>query len=94
MLSNDKQIGVLRARDDSASGDERPSAARNVLGERLDVCSMTPMTGFFRDGCCDTSEEDIGRHTVCAVMTPALVQGSLSRSWLNGNRVQPPYLVV
>lgn len=45
----------------------RPS--RNVLGGILDLCSANPMTGFFRNGCCDTSREDMGSHTVCAVMT-------------------------
>lgn len=43
--------------------------SRNVLGGPLDVCSIRPMTGFFRNGCCDTSPEDLGSHTVCAVMT-------------------------
>lgn len=41
----------------------------NVLGERLETCSTDPITGFFRNGCCDTSEADRGSHTVCAVMT-------------------------
>ena len=45
----------------------RPS--RNVLGGALAPCSVSPMTGFFRNGCCDTSAEDFGSHTVCAVMT-------------------------
>lgn len=45
----------------------RPS--RNVLGGRLEICSLKPMTGFFRNGCCDTNRQDIGSHTVCAVMT-------------------------
>ncbi len=45
----------------------RPS--RNVLGGLLDICSTEPMTGYFRNGCCDTSPEDAGSHTVCAVMT-------------------------
>ena len=45
-------------RDDSGNGGGRPSAPRNVLGERLDVCSMKPKTGFFRDGCCNTNPED------------------------------------
>ena len=58
-------------RDDSGNGGGRPSAPRNVLGERLDVCSMKPKTGFFRDGCCNTGREDAGSHTVCAVMTAA-----------------------
>ena len=43
--------------------------SRNVLGGTLDICSTRPMTGFFRNGCCDTSAEDFGSHTVCAVMT-------------------------
>ncbi len=41
----------------------------NVLGEPLEECSRDPLTGFFRNGCCDTGPEDRGRHTVCAVMT-------------------------
>lgn len=41
----------------------------NVLGGGLAPCSTAPMTGFFRNGCCDTSEADRGSHTVCAVMT-------------------------
>lgn len=43
--------------------------SRNVLGGILEPCSMNPMTGFFRNGCCDTGPEDTGMHTVCAVMT-------------------------
>lgn len=45
----------------------RPSI--NVLGSTLAPCSVEPMTGFFRNGCCDTGPEDSGMHTVCAVMT-------------------------
>lgn len=41
----------------------------NVLGERLEPCSTDPLTGFFRNGCCDTSASDQGVHTVCAVMS-------------------------
>ena len=41
----------------------------NVLGEPLATCSKDPMTGFFRNGCCDTGPMDQGSHTVCAVMT-------------------------
>lgn len=37
----------------------------NVYGEALIACSTDPMTGFFRDGCCNTSEQDLGSHTVC-----------------------------
>jgi hypothetical protein len=48
-----------------------------VLGERLEVCSLKPVTGFFRDGCCDTSR--VGSHTVCAVMTARALAFSKSR---------------
>jgi uncharacterized protein (DUF2237 family) len=44
-------------------------ASVNVLGEALQPCSTTPMTGYFRDGHCNTCAEDQGSHTVCAVMT-------------------------
>jgi hypothetical protein len=45
----------------------------NVLGGPLASCSEDPLTGFFRNGCCDTSHEDTGLHTVCAVMTDAFL---------------------
>ena len=41
----------------------------NVLGSELEPCGTDPVTGFFRDGCCSTGPEDLGSHTVCAVMT-------------------------
>ena len=44
-------------------------AERNVLGEELQECGTDPVTGFFRDGCCNTGPQDIGSHTICAVMT-------------------------
>ncbi|PWR01524.1 DUF2237 domain-containing protein [Meridianimarinicoccus roseus] len=47
--------------------DKAPSL--NVNGDALQPCSTDPMTGFFRNGCCDTSAADRGSHTVCAVMT-------------------------
>jgi len=43
--------------------------ARNVLGGELVPCSLAPRTGFYRNGCCETGPEDVGLHTVCAVMT-------------------------
>lgn len=42
---------------------------RNVLGGELETCGTDPLTGFFRDGCCSTGPEDLGSHTVCAVVT-------------------------
>ncbi len=43
--------------------------ARNVLGGELKPCSTSPLTGFYRNGCCETGPHDVGMHTVCAVMT-------------------------
>ena len=42
---------------------------RNVFGEKLEDCSHAPLTGWYRDGCCNTDDSDIGCHTVCAVVT-------------------------
>lgn len=44
-------------------------ADRNVLGGDLGVCGTDPVTGFFRDGCCSTGSQDLGSHTICAVVT-------------------------
>lgn len=44
-------------------------ADRNVLGGELEPCGSDPLTGWFRDGTCNTSPDDIGSHTICAVMT-------------------------
>lgn len=46
-----------------------PDPSVNVLGGPLEPCSTDPLTGFFRNGACDTCAEDAGSHTVCAVMT-------------------------
>ena len=62
----------------------RPS--RNVLGGPIGVCSNDPMTGFFRNGCCETSPEDIGSHTVCVVMTDDF----LAYSKAQGNDLSTP----
>ena len=43
--------------------------ARNVLGGELEPCGTEPLTGFYRDGCCTTGAEDLGSHTICAVVT-------------------------
>ena len=42
---------------------------RNVLGGELEPCGSDPVTGFYRDGCCTTGPEDLGSHTICAVVT-------------------------
>ena len=66
-------------RDDGNPGGPRRISGRNVLGEPLEICSITPMTGFYRDGCCNTGREDVGSHTVCTVMTSAFLDFSKSR---------------
>jgi uncharacterized protein (DUF2237 family) len=47
---------------------------RNVLGGELESCGIDPMTGFFRDGCCNTGPEDLGSHTICAVVTAPFLE--------------------
>ena len=61
-------------------------SSRNVLGGLLEMCSIQPMTGFFRNGCCDSGPEDVGSHTVCAVMTAEFLAFSKSR----GNDLSTP----
>jgi uncharacterized protein (DUF2237 family) len=47
---------------------------RNVLGEELQQCGTDPLTGFYRDGCCGTGPEDLGSHTICAVVTAEFLE--------------------
>ncbi len=77
---------MLRERDDGGNGGGGRRASRNVLGEKLELCSIDPVTGFFRDGCCNTSSEDFGSHTVCAVMTAEFLEFSKAR----GNDLSTP----
>ena len=58
----------------------------NVLGEPLESCSEEPMAGFFRDGCCNTSDEDLGSHTVCGEVTREFLEFSRFR----GNDLSTP----
>jgi uncharacterized protein (DUF2237 family) len=62
--------------DESASPRRGRRPPRNVIGGPLELCSTTPLTGFFRNGCCETGPEDIGSHTVCTVMTAAFLEFS------------------
>lgn len=50
--------------------------ARNVLGGELIPCSLDPVTGFYRNGCCETGPHDLGLHTVCVVMTEEFLEFS------------------
>jgi len=73
--------------DSGEGGGSRSRPARNVLGGVLAACSLAPMTGFFRSGCCDTAPEDVGSHTVCVVITA----GFLAFSKSAGNDLSTPY---
>lgn len=53
--------------------------SKNVFGESLIPCSLEPLTGFYRNGCCETGPEDSGTHTVCAVMTEEFLIFSKNR---------------
>jgi uncharacterized protein (DUF2237 family) len=59
---------------------------RNVLGGQLEECSTDPLTGFYRDGCCTSGPEDLGSHTVCAVVT----QDFLAHQQSVGNDLSTP----
>lgn len=61
-------------------------ASVNVLGGRLESCSMVPVTGFFRNGCCDTGPQDRGLHTVCVEVTAEF----LAMSKYLGNDLSTP----
>ena len=62
------------------------SDQKNVLGESLEICGENPLTGYFRDGCCHTEENDRGSHTVCAIVTDEFLQFSKSQ----GNDLSTP----
>ena len=64
--------GGLRTR--AAAVDTSGMGDRNVLGGELEPCGTDPLTGFNRDGCCATGPEDIGSHTVCAVVTSEFLE--------------------
>ena len=59
----------------------------NVFGEALIACSNAPLTGYFRDGCCNTDDTDLGMHTVCVVTTAEFLEFSLQV----GNDLSTPH---
>ncbi len=59
----------------------------NIFGEKLAPCSNDPVTGFFRDGCCNTCKEDLGSHTVCVEVSTAF----LEYSRFAGNDLSTPH---
>jgi uncharacterized protein (DUF2237 family) len=62
------------------------SLQRNVLGGTLETCSLDPVTGFLRTGCCETGPDDVGSHTVCAQVTSEFLAFSRDR----GNDLSTP----
>ena len=72
--------------DEAGKGGGGRPTPRNVLGGPLLTCSMAPVTGFFRNGCCDTAPEDLGSHTVCVILTAEFLAFSRSR----GNDLSTP----
>jgi uncharacterized protein (DUF2237 family) len=78
----------MRAMATSKQRPPRPQThPKNVLGTALVPCSTEPVTGFFRDGCCNTAPDDHGVHTVCAEMTAAFLEFSR----LAGNDLSTPH---
>ena len=73
-----------------SGGGDGYAPSRNVLDGPLESCSLKPMTGFFRNGCCDTSAQDVGSHTVCTVMTAEFLKVSKSC----GNDLSTPVLEI
>lgn len=72
----------MKTRDFPGSGSQL-----NVLGGPLLTCSDQPRTGFFRDGCCNTSDEDHGSHTICVLLTAEFLEFSKAR----GNDLSTPW---
>jgi len=62
------------------------NTARNVLGGPLSECGSKPLTGFYRDGCCNSGRDDLGVHSVCSLMTKEFLEFSLAR----GNDLSTP----
>lgn len=62
--------------------------AKNVLGEDLQPCSTDPLTGFYRDGCCRTGADDLGRHMICARVTDQFLKFTASL----GNDLTTPHV--
>jgi len=69
-----------------ASNTNNTPQAKNVLGTALQMCSLDPLTGFTRNGCCETGTDDSGSHTVCAEVTDEFLAFSISR----GNDLTTP----
>lgn len=65
---------------------EEHEEQRNVFGESIETCSIQPMTGFYRSGCCHTGDDDVGMHTICIQATAEF----LAFSKMRGNDLSTP----
>jgi len=72
--------------DNTFEKPQKPEKQLNVLGTNLEVCGTDPMTGFYRDGCCNTGNDDAGTHTVCVIVTDEFLKFSKSK----GNDLSTP----
>ncbi len=70
--------------DGSSGGGDNPQV--NVFGEPLATCSDSPVTGWYRSGCCETDAQDVGSHTVCVVVTASFLDFSAA----HGNDLGTP----
>ena len=72
--------------DNTSEKPRKPERQLNVLGTPLEVCGTDPVTGFYRDGCCNTGPDDAGMHTVCVIVTDEFLKFSKSK----GNDLSTP----
>lgn len=72
--------------DNTFEKPQKPEKQLNVIGTYLEICGTHPMTGFYRDGCCNTGPDDAGVHTVCVVVTEEFLKFSKSK----GNDLSTP----
>lgn len=86
MLSSNAQQCETPAREAKMDDKVNLEDVRNVLGTTLVQCGCAPMTGFFRDGYCRTETRDVGRHTVCAIVTEEFLEFTRGR----GNDLSTP----
>ena len=82
----DVSLPFSTGRSNRSASERQWRSVRNVLGSRLEPCSMRPRTGFFRDGCCNTGPDDFGLHVICAQMTESFLDFSRER----GNDLSTP----
>eukprot|EP01041_Mallomonas_annulata_P003958 gene3958-7892_t len=81
------KVGKVRAISLNSSMNLSAHGSINVLGGHLESCCYSPMTGFYRDGFCETGPADTGRHTVCSKITEEFLVFTKSR----GNDLSTPY---